>query len=200
MVVTILTDASYSEEHKIGAWACWIKADDLIIKRGGKIHGNVFDNNLCEVMAIAHALQLLKRQKDLRDCELVIRTDSKASIKMIRGGIRKQIFSTAIDYIVDQVHQAASYRLVHIEAHKWNRNSEKYSKPKYFANRWCDQMARRHLRDAIRKAELEKSLKRRIRSSKKNATRRHGFKGNPKFAKTRKEGYKRTRSKIRLEA
>lgn len=155
MIVTIFTDASYSETYKRGAWATAMRADDLDVRTSAKIKTVVDDNNLCELMAIANALTVLKRHKKLQDCRVIIWTDSASAIKHIHTDRGFNFYQTVIRYIRTQLAQTQGYKLRHIQAHRFNENHKEYSKPKYHMNNWCDTAARKHLKEIVGKLEYE---------------------------------------------
>jgi ribonuclease HI len=205
MLVTIFTDASYSEKYHLGAWACFIRSDNLTIKKSGKVQQEVDDSNTCELMAIVNALAILERHRKLSDCRLIIKTDSLTTIKMIRGGTDKQGFSTALRYAVTRLSRVESFRFTHVKAHVFKREDPEYGKPQYSINRWCDIHARKHLREAVRKAEDEILTKKIAKiKPKKTARARSVEERNRKhrhLVKGRGAGpYKRPRGPVRSQA
>jgi len=55
--VTIYTDASFDHKTKTGGWAFWLRADEDRVARWGPTPERADDANLCELYAIAKAIQ-----------------------------------------------------------------------------------------------------------------------------------------------
>jgi ribonuclease HI len=201
MPITIFSDGSFSEDQGLGAYAFYIRGDDMLIKKADMIPGPVYDSNLCELYAIAMALRTLSGTVDLKLCDIVIRTDSLTSKSIIYRGTQKNMYMSIRLEIKAYLSQAKSYRIRHVKAHKWNKDDEEYSKPKYYVNRWCDQQAHRLVRAAVRKVENEKDISKRIKLNKKRKT--PEFRPQTRRYSHRIKGrgagpYRRARTKINL--
>lgn len=198
--ITIHTDASFSGKQKVGAWACWIHGENLLIKKSGRIKEPIDDGNLCELIAIANALAILNRHRDIGRYELYIHTDSKVAIWLLKGErpTGKPHFNTVLAYTLGMLKQTKGYRFEHVKGHVWNGGHEEYSKPKYFINRWCDIAARKHMRAAAEEVgyEISKSAKVR-RQTHPRGRKRAQHKPNPRRGKSpRTPVYKRAQFKV----
>lgn len=187
--------------RKVGAWACWIQGKNLLVKKSGRVQGEVEDGNLCELIAIANALAILNRYRVLREQTLQLHTDSLVAISLIMEETipKKPEFAVVVTYILNMLKQTKGYTIQHVKGHVWKGSDQEYSKPKYFINRWCDMAARKQLRMASDEVGYELYKKNRqaaIRRSKQRQRRKPHF----TFSKSPRTGpYKRSAYPVRFE-
>lgn len=144
--ITINTDASYYNEHKIGGYAFWIVCDLFKITNGGKFKREIYGPSEAETYCIGNAIARLLAQKELPEVEfLIINTDSKTSIRDIRqqrseaGKTVNKLWRELLQRLKPKVHQ---FR--HIKAHSGKNDARSY------VNEWCDREAKRWARIAIK--------------------------------------------------
>jgi reverse transcriptase-like protein len=198
MLVTIHSDAGYSQDYNLGSWACWIKCDTFLLKRSGKLKDYVVDSTQCELMAIANALTLVEKHVDVADCTLLIKTDSIGAMKIIRNGSRKGRFQPILEHIRKILSKCTSYRLRHVKAHKYKPSHAHFGQSQYHVNDWCDKQASKHLTEAIKQrkaghaiAQFERKVKKTGKRGKQQADR--GF-ASRRF-RARKDLYRRSQRK-----
>lgn len=156
--ITVCSDASFSDEHKTGAWACYIRTPDNIVQTGGIIKEPCTDSTHAERLGLANALWLLEQNIDLSQYRLVVYCDNVAALR--RRALRKtpasQIYQEAEAYnawfeahIERVLFKAAEYSTRHVKAHlkrsKWAQDTARH-----VMNRWCDHHAKKLLRDFLK--------------------------------------------------
>lgn len=151
--ITINTDASFDPETGAGGFAFWIVTDYFVIKKAGFFKDKTLNCNEAEVKCIANALSMLLKEDRLPTSKhLVINTDSKQGMQMIRkqtteaGKKTHVIWRKVIQKIKSRVNKFA-----HVKAHTNNKNARSY------VNNWCDEEAKKHMR--IKRDLILKSLK-----------------------------------------
>lgn len=144
--ITINTDASFYNQHKIGAFAFWIKSDVFKITKGGMFKTEILDSTQAEIYAIGNAIACLLQQPDLPQANfLVINTDCTYAIKQITE--RRSIDGNKVYHLWQQLikkigSKKNSFR--HVRAHTGKNN------PRSFVNEWCDTEAKKWAKEAIR--------------------------------------------------
>lgn len=156
--ITVCSDASYSDKHKLAAWACYIRTPDRVIQTGGIIKEPCDNSTQAERLGLANALWLIEQSIDLSDYRLIVYCDNVAALK--RRTLRKtpasKIYQEAAAYnawfeahIERVLFKAAEYSTRHVKGHlkrsKWHTGSQRN-----YMNRWCDHKAKAILREAIR--------------------------------------------------
>lgn len=145
--VTLFTDASFSSQHKLGAWACWIKSDFHVGRLSGPFKLKVETSNEAEILAIANGIFLVvKTLKGIKKIHLV--TDSDHALRVLgnrmKGSTKKE----------REVHKfiktlLSDYRIK--LSLKGIKGHSKGSSPREYVNRWCDVKARREMRKEVRR-------------------------------------------------
>lgn len=150
--ITICTDASYDPDLKIGAWACYIRSDDKIIKVGKVIKTNVSNSTEAERVGVANALWLASRALDISKHRLVLYCDNLAALNPVRStgktGKKKQqakqqylFFQQSIEPLLQK---ALAYDARHVKGHL-ERTARHRMKARHHLNDWCDKEAKRLL-------------------------------------------------------
>lgn len=149
MIITITTDASFSVENKLGAYAFWISCNGGRICHSGLLKEavNVHD---CELKAIANAVHAVSIQPFEKITRIVINTDSTSAI----GRIKKHGEAGSPEHYICELmrklskkHPASDkpfYSMRHVKAHSG------VDVPRKYVNAWCDKEARRVLRAAVK--------------------------------------------------
>lgn len=145
MRVTIIADASYCDQYKVGGYGFWIASERGKLPGGGAMRGQVQSSTLAEMMAVVNALhtaiiKMLVRRED----EILIQTDCLAAIGMLQTTTLAHIDSEHIKVIrsFDKIVMGhkLKVRFKHVKGHTSIRE------PRYAANRACDQRARNAMR------------------------------------------------------
>jgi len=157
--VTVCSDASFSNDNKLGAWACYIRLPDRVIKTGGIIKQPCTDSTNAERLGLANALWLADQNIDLSKYRLIVYCDNVAALR--RRTLRKtpasKIYQDAFAYnawfeanVEQYLFKAAEYTTRHVKGHlkrsHWSKDSHRN-----YMNEWCDHHAKNLLRDYISK-------------------------------------------------
>jgi len=148
MTITINTDASFSNRHKIGGWACSIVCDDFRIRKSGGFRVEPDRPQQAEIMAIGQAAGLLLSDKVTFVCnKIVINSDCIRGMREIRDG--KSKYGKKVLKLLTKVCKKGecfgeiSWR--HVKAHTDAQDARSKS------NQWCDEEAKRALLAACAK-------------------------------------------------
>ena len=139
----INTDASFSMKWRRGAWAYWIKGDDVLLKSAGMFPAELPNPGLAELLAFSKALgevnKIVPKQKRW-ETKLYINTDCKYVIHVIDGTMKQSRYMTLVKAIR---HALVGYHISpqHVKAH--TRSKSKRSK----VNAWCDREARKIMKE-----------------------------------------------------
>ena len=161
--ITICTDASYDPELKIGAWACYIRSDDKIIKVGKVIKKNVSNSTEAERVGVANALWLAGQALDISKHRLVLYCDNLAALHPVRPssktGAKRQAAKQQLEFyqknIEPYLQKALTYDARHVKGHL-ERTARHRMKTRHHLNDWCDKEARGLLQEERKK--LQKSI------------------------------------------
>lgn len=129
---TVITDASWCPETKVGGWACWIAADGVSSQGfSGPIPDRVVDSSgQAELFAAGVGVKIalenfgasqILLQSDCLQVEHVLRDPAK----------RSQYFP-----------QGVRLHFRHVKGHT------KHEGARFWVNRWCDKHAKGHMREA----------------------------------------------------
>lgn len=142
MKYTIHSDASYTSDYSVGAYAFVATLGDFVHKQSGILKTDVADNLLAELLAFSEGIKFINKiiPKNARslvtveaftDCEWVLRVLSGET----DGGKNKMIVKSVL-------HSAAGYKLTgrFVRAHQEKMDSD------MVLNSWCDHAARAELR------------------------------------------------------
>lgn len=155
MIVTINTDASYSKDHKKGAYAFWMVSNEGRICKSGLLKGKSLDPTHAEIKTISNALYHLATYTGWRGItKVVINTDSLNSIHLLTKN------SEAIKkYRIDRAKYQNEVRVFQTLVNKLKYNIEmrhvrshiSTETAKQWVNEWCDQEAKKHLHKFLKR-------------------------------------------------
>lgn len=134
MLVTITTDASFYDTHKMGGYAFWITSNSGRIRLAAAFKGNVETSHDAEFKCIINALHSLKKSTwDIT--EIYINTDSKDVMKAIDGtrpNLPKYAVEnlTAYKAILKEL-KVSKVSLRHVKGHKHTKTA------RHWCNQWC---------------------------------------------------------------
>lgn len=149
MRVTVIADASYCPEHKVGGYGFWIASERGKHGGGGALRCPI-NNIVAEEMAVVNALYIalqvgLVHAQD----EVLMQTDCMGAIDAFRGTRNKlqaqehEVVST-FNNLKERFSLVLEFR--HVKGHS-NRREARYT-----TNRLCDRRAK----EAMRKARASK--------------------------------------------
>lgn len=144
MIITVYTDASYSDKTLCGGWAAWYKTDAGSGMVEGPLKPGTSVSALdCELAAIANALHALHRDGKFSEGDLVVVvTDCLRAIEMIEGS---QTHVATVASILRTIRQAGvAHRFNHVKAHQ-NGSACRRS--------WVNNLVDRHAKQCRRVAE-----------------------------------------------
>lgn len=158
--ITICTDASYDPELQIGAWACYIRSDDKVIKLGKVIRENVSNSTEAERVGVANALWLISKSFDISKHRLVLYCDNLAALNPVRPstktGAKKQRAKQQLEFfqknIEPYLQKALAFDTRHVKGHL-ERTARHRMKARHHLNDWCDKEARELLQQERKKYE-----------------------------------------------
>ena len=150
--ITICTDASYDPELKIGAWACYIRSDDKIIKLGKVIKQDVSNSTEAERVGVANALWLAGQALDISKHRLILYCDNLAALNPVRPstktGAKRQAAKQQLEFyqqnIEPYLQKALTYDARHVKGHL-ERTARHRMKTRHHLNDWCDKEAKKLL-------------------------------------------------------
>lgn len=142
MTYTLYSDASYTTDSYVGAYAFVATLGEFVHKQSGILKSDVADNLLAELLAFSEGISFINKiiPKSARslvtieyytDCEWVLRVLSGES----NGGKHKNIVKSVL-------HATAGYKLsgAFVRAHQEKMDQH------MVLNSWCDHAARAELR------------------------------------------------------
>lgn len=149
--ITVNTDASFNQQHKIAGYAFYIKCDLFKIQKSGMFKKQPKTAMEAEMMCMANALYTLLAQKELPTTKwIIINSDCLFSFKRItrksKDAIGKQVAE-----MLRKVRLKTSYKDViipnfefrHVKAHNGTPDARSY------INTWCDKEAKKWMRKAL---------------------------------------------------
>ena len=147
--ITICTDASYDPQLGIGAWACYIRSGDKIIKLGKVIKEDVTNSTEAERVGVANALWLASRAFDISECRIVLYCDNLAALNPVRPstktGQKRQAAKKQLEFYQKNIEpflqKALTYDARHVKGHL-ERTARHRMKARHHLNDWCDKEAR----------------------------------------------------------
>jgi ribonuclease HI len=156
MVITINTDASFSNKHRIGAFACWVVSNRFKIKFGGMLKKKCESPTHAECMAIINALHMVFLNDMTGVKMIIVNTDSMNSkhifendtqaIKRYRlKSYSQQFYGRFVKMKMDAFrhNQKVEFQFRHVKAH------QDTDTPRTYINDWCDCEAKRHMGHAL---------------------------------------------------
>lgn len=157
MIVTINTDASFSQKHQRGSFAFWIVSDRFKLLKSGLLRRQVSSPQIAEFRCIINAFHVLLNE-DVSDVhKIIVNTDCLNVIHLIKGdkeNIRRyrlaswgsNLVSTLEQMLIAKRLNPSIIEMRHVKAHTDNTDARSY------VNDWCDREAKRHLGLWIEKA------------------------------------------------
>lgn len=153
MIVTINTDASFSNKYKRGAYAFWIVSDKGRILKSGPIRNACHDSSDAEMRCIINALHVVSSDPELNKPGnlIIINTDSMNAIHVLTGdkwakrryGLNKKGYIHLIQAEFQKVGKKLSRDIVlslrHVKSHTGLGDRRSY------VNEWCDKAAKEEM-------------------------------------------------------
>lgn len=135
MKATIITDASFCPKTKAAGWAVWISSDSMKgVKQSGQFKVPPNTNTQAELWAAYNGMVLAYRLGARR---LLIQSDCTTVGAALRRPNGKHGFAD-----IASLMPGASFEYRHVKGHT------KLSAARYYVNRWCDENARLHMKQA----------------------------------------------------
>jgi ribonuclease HI len=146
MRATIISDASWCPDTKVGGYGYWVASELGKAGGGGTFRGEVESSNCAEMLAICNAVDAGMRAALFAPGDiLLLQTDCFAALTAFQGD-RKPTTHQEIAAVVYLKRIAMRYDLGmsfrHVKGHTNN------PEPRYAANRLCDQEAKKGMRAA----------------------------------------------------
>lgn len=156
MVITINTDASFSNTHKIGTYAFWIACDKGKFFRSGALRGSCFSSVHAEMKCIINALHFVLEGDEFKTVKkIIINTDclfaihkfqepnsewsenKKQTIKIELQAIKIRYKKIYNDYFSDRPNKKKVFlQFRHVKAHEHTDNA------RHYVNDMCDKEAK----------------------------------------------------------
>lgn len=154
--IIVVTDASFSDLHKLATWACWIvtPVGEIQYCRPMQQNQSITNSAIAELYAICNALAILQQQvKDLENHHVIVYGDCTSALEVGKtkaGSIRRS--SLAKSYIIDEyitpiASKCGLFEVRHVKAHTSSLKTA-WTHQQHM-NNWCDKSARRLLRQII---------------------------------------------------
>lgn len=146
MRVTIIADASFCDENKVGGYGYWISSDRGRRGGGDEFKGRVNTNVIAEMMAICNALYvgIATKLVDVGD-EVLLQTDCIPAIDAFCDKLREPCQQTV--EVAKKLREAADEKGLKI-TFRHVRGHTQQQAPRYTANRLCDKRAKEAMRRA----------------------------------------------------
>lgn len=150
MIVTINTDASFSNRHKRGTFAFWINSNRFVIQKTGILRKKCSRPEIAEFRCIINAIHTLGKQNTIGLKKIIINTDCLNVIHLIKKdkeAIRKyqlQSFGSMLVFRFEEVLRShklhkAILDLRHVRSHTGADDARSY------VNEWCDTEAKKQM-------------------------------------------------------
>jgi ribonuclease HI len=149
--LTINTDASYYQEHKVGGYAFYIVCDTFRAKNSGEFkNSNIKSPQDAELMCIVNALSYLLTLKVPVVDVVVLNTDCRYGINEIKAckselAVRINLLMATLKQITTHKH----FKYKHVKAHSGIQDARSW------VNEWCDAEAKRHARIKVNKVKMQ---------------------------------------------
>jgi ribonuclease HI len=154
MRVTIIADASYCSQHKVGGFGYWIACERGKRPGGGPLKGSVPTSVIAEMMAICRALHDGVRMSLIQTGDdVLIQTDCRSAIdalqivRLAAVSAKTREVIEVFDNIVRKAKIKVSFR--HVKGHTNNVEA------RFAANRACDQRAKTAMRQARKLLQVQ---------------------------------------------
>lgn len=162
MVITINTDASFSEKYSLGTYAFWIICNKFKVLKSGVLRKKVKRPEVAEFRCIINAIHVALNQ-DCKDASLIIiNTDCLNVIHLInkdRHAIQKYRLQSWGSFLCMEFeslltrHQfKGKVEFRHVRAHTGISDKRSY------VNEWCDSEAKKMLQSEIDQRKSKKVI------------------------------------------
>lgn len=157
MNITVLADASFCPDHKVGGYGFWIASARGKVGGGAPFRGRISTNICAEMMAVCNAVHKGAQLKLIQHGDiLLVQTDCMAAIDAFTG-IRNNLCEQEIEAkrymisLIDRLKLRVHYK--HVKGHTGRRES------RFVSNEICDSIARTHMQEARNRAINNKEQK-----------------------------------------
>jgi ribonuclease HI len=156
--LTVFADASFDHRSGIAAFAGWFRAAGSVHKISKVSERRFASSNEAELVALcATVLVALRRQRFFGDGDFVVaKSDCTYAVEHLKsrtGGtteIERRMVARVHDILKDH---GLRFYVRHVKGHTT------LSEPRFYVNRWCDEEARRLMRQAVRQDSRQPSEK-----------------------------------------
>jgi ribonuclease HI len=149
MIVTVNTDASFSNIHKKCSFAFWIVCNDFKILKSGLLKGFSDHSRIAEFKCIINALHVLFNEDCKKVHKIIINTDcldvihiiekDKAKIERYRLKWGNELMKRFEEMIFEKNMGHVEIEMRHVKSHTGKADARSY------VNEWCDTHAKKHL-------------------------------------------------------
>ena len=149
--LTINTDASFSQKHKVGTYAFYAVCDKFKIQKSGKLKENMKGSTYAEVMAIGNAISYILDYTDqVKIGRIIINTDCMHAVTTIKKaagtkGLENEVFRLWQKLI--QRCESKDNEFRHVPAHSGTATARKW------VNDWCDKAAKSEMNELLKEIE-----------------------------------------------
>ena len=160
-IITINTDASFSQYHSRGSYAFWISSDEGKFLKSGMLKDKVVDATMSEMKCIYNAFYFIKKFNVHIGCnKIIVNTDSLNSIHFFKND-EKAIKRYGLE---SKQHKVLSQKLLtyiknnftnidiefrHVKAHEHTNSARN------LVNDWCDKECKKHMGDFLNKIKIK---------------------------------------------
>lgn len=133
---TVIVDASFCQQHKVGGWAGWLRVDGYgLSKHHGKLRRDMLtDSTVAEVMAACNGVFIAAR---LGATHILLQSDAMAVVHLFSGAGKSPRLIWFIDDL--RARLGDQYPIIttkHVKGHGPIHNARTW------VNDWCDRHAR----------------------------------------------------------
>jgi len=140
VLITLFTDASFSNRYKRGTWAAWFKVDGKTSRFSGTIVAELQQSGDAELAALANGLFAITRTLGPTTGDKIIaQTDSVEAITAVRMLTHSRPYAKDVVTYIDKLRNIHGFTLElrHVKGHKGAQT------PRHAVNTWCDGECRR---------------------------------------------------------
>ena len=154
--LTVFADASFDHRSGIAAFAGWFRAAERVHKISKVSERRFASSNEAELVALcATVLVALRRQRSFGDGDFVVaKSDCTYAVEHLknRNGGTTETERRMVARVHDRLNaHGLRFYVRHVKGHTT------LSEPRFYVNRWCDEEARRLMRQAVRQDRSQKS-------------------------------------------
>lgn len=165
MIVTINTDASFSNKYHIGTYAFWIACDKGKFFRSGALKGNVYSSLHAEMKCIINALNYVLTINEFKSVKkIIINTDCLFAINKFQEpnkswsnnnnpDIKKelQLINTHFKKIYSNYFSDKPEKRKILIEYKHLKSHQHTDNPRHFVNDMCDKEAKKQMGILLKK-------------------------------------------------